>query len=75
MELLTNWGIHNYNTVNKGMLRLSSVSRNYGKQRVCHHSLKDWNTLDNETRNAPNIAIFKRSVLSRLFLINPILLF
>ena len=41
------------------------ASRNWRKQRVCHHSLKDWNTLDNETRNSPNIAIFKRSVHSR----------
>ena len=51
-----------HNNTNKDMLGLPRVSRNWGKQRVCHHSLKDWNTLDNQTRNARNIAIFKRSV-------------
>ena len=40
------------------MLRLPHDSRNWGKQRVCYHSLNDWNTLDNETRNTRNIAIF-----------------
>ena len=65
--LLTNSNIHNYNTRNKDMLRLPRITRNWGKQRVCHHSLKDWNKLQRETRNAPNIAIFKRHVFSRFF--------
>ena len=44
MELLAIWDIHNYNTRNKDMLRLPRVTRNWGKQKVCHHSLKDWST-------------------------------
>ena len=47
------------------MLRLPHVTKNWGKQRVCYHSLKDWNNLDRETRNAPDLVNFKRSVLSR----------
>ena len=41
MNLLTNIDIHNYNTRNNNMLRLPRVTRNWRKQRVCHHSLKD----------------------------------
>ena len=67
MDLLTNSDIHNYNTRNKDMLRLPRATRNWGKQRVCHHSLKDWNELERETRNAPNIATFKRNVFARFF--------
>ena len=67
MNLLTNSDIHNYNTRNKDMLRLPRVTRNWGKQRVCHHSLKDWNKLERATRNAPNIATFKRNVFARFF--------
>ena len=67
MNLLTNSDIHNYNTRNKDMLRLPRVTRNSGKQRVRHHSLKDWNKLERETRNAPNIAIFKRNVFASFF--------
>ena len=67
MNLLTNSDIHNYNTRNKDMLRLPRVTRNWGKQRVCHHPLKDWNELERETRNAPNIATFKRNMFARFF--------
>ena len=65
MNLLTNSDIHNYNTRNKDMLRLPRVTRNWGKQRVCHHSLKDWNKLKRVTRNALNIATFKQNVFAR----------
>ena len=65
MNLLTISDIHNYNTRNKDMLRLLRVTRNWVKQRGCHHSIKDWNKLDRETRNALNIATFKRSVFAR----------
>ena len=67
MNLLTNSDIHNYNTRNKDMLRLPRVTRNWGKQRVCHHSLKHWNKLERETRNALNIVTFKRNVFARFF--------
>ena len=67
MNLLTNSDIHNYNTRNKDMLRLPRVTRNWGKQRVCQHSLKDWNEQERETRNAPNIATFKRNMFARFF--------
>ena len=63
MNLLTNSDIHNYNTRNKDMLRLPCVTRNWGK----HHSLKDWNELERETRNAPNIATFKRNMFATFF--------
>ena len=65
MNLLTHIDIYNYDTRNKDMLRLPRVTRNWGKQRVCHHSLKDWNKLKRVTRNALNIATFKRSVFAR----------
>ena len=65
MELLAHGDIHSYNTRNKDMLRLPRVTKNWGKQRVCYHSLKDWNNLDRDTRNAPDLVNFKRSVLSR----------
>ncbi|XP_078352388.1 uncharacterized protein LOC144637110 [Oculina patagonica] len=67
MELLANRDIHSYNTRNKDMLRLPHVTKNWGKQRVCYHSLKDWNNLDRDTRNALDFVNFKRSVLSRFF--------
>ena len=67
MNLLANSDIHNYNTRNKDMLSLPRVTKNWGKQRVCHQSLKDWNELERKTRNAPNIAIFKRYVFARFF--------
>ena len=62
MNLLTNSDIHNYITRNKDMLRLPRVTKNWGKQRVCHHYLKDLNELERETRNALNMATFKRNV-------------
>ena len=65
MELLAHRDIHSYNTRNKDMLWLPHVTKNWGKQRVCYHSLKDWNNLDRDTRNAPDLVNFKRSVLSR----------
>ena len=67
MNLPTNSDIHNYNTRNKDMLRLPRVTRNWGRQTVCRHSLKDWNKLERETRNALNIATFKRNVFARFF--------
>ena len=56
MKLLTNTDIHNYYTRDNDKLRLPSVRRNWGKQRVCYQSVKNWNSLvslDKETRNAP----------------------
>ena len=49
------------------MLRLPRVTRNWGKLRVYHHSLKDWNKLETETGNAPNVATFKPTVFARFF--------
>ena len=62
MKLLTNRDIHKYNTRNNDNLRLPRVTRNWGKQRVCYHSLKDWNGLDRDTRNSSSIEIFKRNI-------------
>ena len=53
--------------VNKDMLRLPRVTKNWRKQRGCHHSLKDWNKLERETTNTLNIAIFKRNAFARFF--------
>ena len=50
MKLLTNSDIHKYNTRNKDMLRLPYVTRNWGKQRVCHYSLKDWTELERDQK-------------------------
>ena len=67
MKLLTNNDIHNYYTRNNDKLKLASVRRNWGKQRVCYQSMKNWNSLDKETRNAPSVRIFKQDLLSRCF--------
>ena len=39
---------HNYGTRNSDKLRLSRVTRNWGKQCVYYQSLKDWNELDRD---------------------------
>ena len=68
MKLLTNNDIHNYYTRNNDKLRLPSrVRRNWRKQRICYQSMKNWNSLDKETRNAPSVRIFKQDLLSRCF--------
>lgn len=46
---------------------MQNVTKIWGKKRLCHHTLKVWNSLDRDTRNAPNIVNFKRSVLTRFF--------
>ena len=72
MNLLTNGDIHNYNTRNKDMLRLPRVTRNWGKQRVCHHSLKDWNELERERPEMRRILLLLCETCLPGFLINPI---
>ncbi|CAH3022292.1 unnamed protein product, partial [Porites evermanni] len=37
--------VHDCNTRNRDMLRLSLSTKNWGN-RVCYHYLKDWNNLD-----------------------------
>ena len=61
--------IHDYITRNRNILRLSLCNQKLGKQGVCYHSLTDWNNLDKDIRNAPDIVNFKRSIFSR-FLFN-----
>ena len=68
VELLANRDVHNYNMRNKDMLRLPLATKNWGKQRVCYHSLKDWNNLDRDIRNARGIVNFKRSISSSFFI-------
>ena len=70
MKLLTNRDTHNYNTRNGNKLRLPRISRNWGKQRVCYHAVKDWNSLDEDTVNTSSIRLFKRNMLRNFF--NPI---
>ena len=72
MELLANRNVHNYNTRNRDMLRLPLATKNGGEQRVCYHSLKDWNNLDKYSRNAPDTVNFKRRILAA-FLFNEFL--
>ena len=67
MKLLTNSDIHNYYTKNNDKLRLPSVRQNWGKQRVCYQSMKNWNSLDKETQNALSVRIFKQHLFSRCF--------
>ena len=67
MELLANRNVHNYNTRNKDMLRLPLATKNWGEQRVCYHSLNDWNNLDKDIRNAPDAVNFKRIIISCFF--------
>ena len=38
--------VYNYSTRNSDILRLTHAAKNWGKQRVCYHSLKCWNNLD-----------------------------
>ena len=63
MQLLRNGDVHSYNTPNKDIFRLSRVTRNWEKQRVCYQSLKDWKLyMDTESRKAPTIATFKKMI-------------
>ena len=50
------------------MLRLPLATKNWGEQRVCYHSLKDWNNLDKYIRNAPDTVNFKRRILAAFFI-------
>ena len=67
MELQAKRNVHDYNTRNRDMLRLSLSTKNWGN-RVCYHSLKDWNNLDKEIKNAPDIVNFMRSICSSFFI-------
>lgn len=67
MELLPNRNVHNYNTRNRDMLRLPLATKNSGEQSVCYHSLKDWNNLDKDIKNAPDTVNFKRRIFSSFF--------
>ena len=68
IELLANRNIPNYNTRNRNMLGLPLATKNWGKQRVRYHSLKDQNNLDKATRNAPDTVNFKRSIFSSFYI-------
>ena len=68
MEPLANRNVNNYNTRNRDMLRLPLATKNWGEQRVCYHSLKDWNNLDKYIRNVPDTVNFKRRILAAFFI-------
>ena len=68
MEPLANRNVHNYNTRNRDMLRLPLATKNWGEQRVCYHSPKDWNNLDKYIRNVPDTVNFKRRILAAFFI-------
>ena len=51
--------IHSFNTRNKNNLCLPKVKRNWGKQRLEYHAVKDWNTLNEEIIHSDSIAKFK----------------
>ena len=67
LDIVKKSEIHSYNTRNKNTLKLPKVRRNWGKQRVSYQAVKDWNSLDTETRNLLNLVTFKRNLLSKLF--------
>ena len=50
------------NTRTKLNLRLSSVKRNWGKQRTAFHAIKDFNSLSQAIRQSVNLNIFKRNL-------------
>ena len=50
---------HNYNTRNKNNLRLTEEKRNWGKQRLAYHAVKDWNTLETKLKSCKTIKEFK----------------
>ena len=52
---------HNYNTRNKNKLRLPKVKRNWGKQRLAYHAVKDWNALHDNLKSCKTIKEFKSS--------------
>ena len=59
LELSRNSDVHRYNTRCKDHLRLSSVKRNWGKQRTFYHAFKDWNSLDSDLKNSGTICQFR----------------
>ena len=61
LELSRNSDVHRYNTRCKDHLRLSSVKRNWGKQRTFYHAFKDWNSLDSDLKNSGTICQFRDS--------------
>ena len=68
MELLANRDVQDYQKRNRDMLRLPLATKNWGKQRVCYHSLNDWNNLDKDIRNALHILKFKHSIFYSFFI-------
>ena len=71
IELLANRNIPNYNTRNRNMLGLPLATKNWGKQRVRYHSLKDQNNLDKATKLSvafSAVFIFNSSCFSGSFL-------
>ena len=59
LELSRNSDVHRYNTRCKDHLSLSSVKRNWGKQRTFYHAFKDWNSLDSDLKNSGTICQFR----------------
>ena len=63
LELLRNSDVHRFSTHCKYDLRLPSVKRNRGKQRICYHAFKDWNALDSDLKNSDTIYQFRWRIL------------
>ena len=59
--------VHNITQERKTVLRLPLATKNWGKKRVHYHSLKDWNNLDEDIRNAPDIVNLSVQHSSQLF--------
>ena len=57
MELLASRDVHNIITQERKTCLdyIPLATKNWGKKRVCYHFLKDWNNLDKDIRNAPDI--------------------
>ena len=48
--------------------KIPLATKDLGKQRVCCHSLKDWNNLNKATRNVPDIVNLKLSIFSSFYI-------
>ena len=59
MDLLTHGDVHGYNTRHKDMIRISLTKTNWGKQRLSHAAVKEWNNLNNDVGGSASTSVFK----------------
>ena len=59
--------IHSYNTRGNSNFYLPRVRRNYGKQRLLHQGITEWNSLDKSIRDLRSLLIFKQTLKTAIF--------